>query len=186
MPWHCKPRELIGAVGRAIVKEEREEDRDSATTQLSPRRPRMRNIFRRKQAESKASNNNHFASSVRSSVEAAVDDTEAMHGRDDRSTAIVTLAAGILLAFCFALSPHTALRAILFGQMLLCTLPPIVENWILLIPILLPMKVQSRMEVVLGIGMLSWLGSLDWAFAWDSIQAWRHGHKDKTEEPLGP
>lgn len=179
MPWHrLRMKRTVGIEGTQGKDGEREETDATAPQSLSRPRSRMRTIFRRKKAPSNASSYNHFASSVRASPETDVADVEAVSKSDDWSTTIIVLAAGLLLASCFALSPDIAFRVILFGQMLLCTFPVFLANWVLLIPIFLPMKVHSRMEVVLGLGMLSWLGSLDWAFAWKSIQVWFNHDRD--------
>lgn len=120
------------------------------------------------------------------SPEATTNDAGTMYESNNWSTTMIALVAVVLLAICFALSPDTASRVILFGQMLLCNFPPFLDNWILLIPTLLPMKAQSRMEVVLALGMMSWLGSLDWMFAWNRIQAWSLGHQHKREDFSNP
>lgn len=182
MPWHRKRRKDTDEIDGAQAQRQNEGSRHPAAPQSSsPRRSRLRSIFRRRKASPKATCYNHFASSVKASPEAITNDVEAMYEPNNWSTAIIALIAAVLLAICLALAPGTTFRAILFGQLLLCNFPPFLDNWILLIPILLPMKAQSRMEVVLGLGMLSWLGSLDWTYAWNRIQAWSLGNQHKRE-----
>ena len=138
-------------------------------------RSRLRTILRKNKAQPTMSEYNNFASNVRTWPERDINCTEAIENSADWSTTFLAVVAAIALAFCFVLSPDTGLRAILFGQMLLCTFPPFLANWILLIPILLPMKAQNRIEVVLGLSLLSWLAALEWKSAWNSILVWYLG-----------
>lgn len=62
------------------------------------------------------------------------------------------------------------LRMVLLGQTLFCTFPPFVPNWAVLITVLLPMKIQSRMEVVLGFAIVSWISNLEWVYALERIK----------------
>lgn len=165
MPWHHKREETI-----------EELDGSHETIRIAgqsgvPGRTRIRSVFRRTKVQPKAPEFHPFASNVRTRVGAAINDAEAMEESDKWSATMIVLAAGVLFAICFARFPDTAFRVLLLGQMLLCTFPTFLDNWILLIPILLPMSVQSRLEVILGLGMLSWLGRLDWAFAWYCVLA---------------
>ncbi|MBA7489730.1 hypothetical protein ES702_00264 [subsurface metagenome] len=61
------------------------------------------------------------------------------------------------------------LRILLLGQTIFCTFPPFFPNWVVLLAVLLPMKIKSRTEVVLGFAMLSWISSLEWLYAWERI-----------------
>jgi len=190
MPWHRKRRKHTDGVDG--VQEGRHNEGLESTAAPQPtslRRSCIRRILRQRRerrTSPKASGYNHFASNVKMSSEATTSDIEAMCESNHWPTAMIAFVAAMLVATCFALSPDTALRVILFGQMLLGDFPPILKNWILLIPILLPMKAQSRMEVVLGLGMLSWLESLDWVFAWKRIEAWSLGRRHEHEETPNP
>jgi len=187
MPWHRKGRKDKDEIDSAQADSQNAGPRHfTAPQSSSTRRSCIRNIFRRRKAPSKASAYKHFASSVKASPKATTNDAEAMCEPNKWSTTIIALVGAVLLAVCLALSPDTAFRVILFSQMLLCNFPPFLDNWILLIPTLLPMKAQSRMEVVLGVGMLSWLGSLDWTYAWSRIQTWSLGHQHKRAESPNP
>ena len=138
----------------------------------SPRRSsRMRNVLRKRKWKASPPTYNHFASSIRTQDNSDIPPKVRDEGPSWRAISITLIAMG-LIACCFALSPNTTLRVALFGQLLLCEFPPFFDNWIVLIPILLPMNVQSRFEVVLGLAMLSWVGTLNWSFAHRSIQNW--------------
>lgn len=100
----------------------------------------------------------------------------------------IAICAGSLLIICLLRSPNMTLQAILFGQVLFCTFLPFLANWVVLIPIVLPMKVQSRIEVVLGLSMLSWIVQLDWTFAWERVRRqcfhpWRYNQSTEHCSP---
>ena len=94
-------------------------------------------------------------------------------------TIIITILSIIV---CKRSSPDLLLRGILFTEYALCTLPPFLPNWLLLFPILMHMTLQQRFEIAFGVGMVSWLASLDWKFACYRVKCWIQNSRDSTRE----
>ena len=159
-----------------------------SATPESPKRRRsgMRNGFLRRRSHPQSPSYSHFASNIRTSPEAGTHSMPAIREPIKWPVFIIVAIVVVLLILCFGLLPDTVFRVMLLSQMLLCRFPPFLANWVLLIPILLPMNVQSRMEVVLGLGMLSWLGHLDWTFAWNRIYLWSHNWQRRRDATLDP
>ena len=187
MPWYRKRKSRIEVVAGIQETQGQGDGQGTAVAESSTaRRSRLRTILRKNKPQPTVSEYNHFASNVRTSPERDRNGTEVMGDSIEWSTTFFAVAAAVVLASCFTVSPDAGFRVILLGQMLLCTFPPFLANWILLIPIFLPMKVQSRMEVVLGLSLLSWLATLEWAFARNSILAWYVGSQQRKAAPSIP
>lgn len=156
----------------ARLRKPSQETKSHANSDGPSKRTRIRNFFdTRRRSQAATPGYAHFASNVRRcrNVNGANLEDTAMISWTTGATAFVI---ATLLTACFMRYPHTALRLVLFGEMLLCPFPPILANWIVIIPIALPMKVQSRLEVALGLAMLSWMNVIDWSFAWERTGAW--------------
>lgn len=99
-------------------------------------------------------------------------DRESLHDGHNGLSYLIVSAAMALLVICWVTSADTVLRILLVGELLLCTFPPVFANWIALIPILLPMTTQGRLEVVVGLATLSFASQVDWQFPWLRVTKW--------------
>lgn len=142
-------------------------DVEGQSTQ-APAWPRAQQGSSRKRRRTSAAPYQHFASSVRH--------PEIFnHTQDDYpettppSISVIKSLATTSVLVCLATSPDLALRLLLLGEMLLCAFPPFFARWAILLAILLPMKIQSLLEVVLGLAMFSWISEMDWTYAWRRV-----------------
>lgn len=110
----------------------------------------------------------HYAARIRYS-----ENDRAQNVPETSRTASANVARGIFttsVLMCLVTMPDTILRIVLLGELLFCSFPPLFANWIILLAILVPMKVRSRTEVVLGLAMLSWISKLEWTYAWGTVR----------------
>lgn len=147
-------------------------------TKPSILRTRVRKLFGRRSRGQRAQHYHHFARHVKASSDDEVGTFTGPPEGLNCSAAFLTTTAMAILALCYVFSPDTALRVLLLAELLLCEFPLFFGNWIVAIPIALPMKVQSRTEVVLSLAMLSWIGQCDWIYAWQVVRQWYVGGKD--------
>ena len=78
----------------------------------------------------------------------------------------------ILGLFLFLLNPNRTLQLVLTILIYYEEFPPLLPNWTGLIPLLLPVQFQARLEVTLCFGMTAWLWKLDWNYAWRRVSRW--------------
>lgn len=139
-----------------------EDHADTLPTTLNP------NIFSRTSQTVNKHRYRHYAANIRYSEDSHIQKNPEVSATASTNVVMAVLATSVLM--CFVTMPDTTLRIVLLGELLFCGFPPFFANWVVLLAILLPMKVQSRTEVVLGLAMLSWISKLEWTYAWERIR----------------
>lgn len=166
---------------------------------LWKRRRRQTNIENHAHASTNSSNPNvssrpgqtvnkhqyrHYAANIRYS-----ENDCAQNIPETSRTASTNVIIGILIMsvlICLMTMPDTTLRITMLGELLFCSFPPFFANWIVVLAILVPMKIQSRTEIVLGLAMLSWMSRLEWTYAWGRVRRKiDDGHTDSLDG-MGP
>lgn len=136
--------------------------------------------LRRKRRKTTAPSYQHFASAIRQ--------PEMVHCQDNTPEAdisalfLVRTLAAVTLVICIGSWPGLTLRLLVLAETVLFAFPPFFSRWPVLIAMLLPMRIKSLLEVVIGLALFSWTARLDWRFAWGRVGRWiRRAQKEDAQ-----
>jgi hypothetical protein len=87
---------------------------------------------------------------------------------DVRALAVL-LALGLILLAC---APQKTLKVALMLLMCFGEFPAWMPWWNILLAMVLPMGFKARLEVAMFLGMVAWIGKLEWAAAWGRVVKW--------------
>lgn len=92
------------------------------------------------------------------------------------SATVPVLVLSVCLVIMFLSNPQGMLRAVL-ASLLFAPYPPHISRWMILVPLLVPMSIKVRFEVILFLGLNIWLHvgyRVDWWFVIQRLQeAWQ-------------